>query len=88
MCHTPAEIFQVKDRGFIREGYYADLTIVDLNSPWTVNDEDTFYKCKWSPFDGVTFNSKVTHTIVNGNIVFENGNFDETTKGQRLQFDR
>ncbi len=88
MCHTPAEIFQVKDRGFIREGYCADLTIVDLNSPWAVNDENTFYKCKWSPFQGVTFNSKVTHTIVNGNIVFDNGNFDESTKGHRLQFDR
>jgi dihydroorotase len=88
MCHTPAEIFQVKDRGFIREGYYADLTIVDLNSPWTVKDEDTFYKCKWSPFHGVTFKSKVTHTIVNGNVVFDNGKFDESEKGQRLQFDR
>ncbi len=88
MCHTPAEIFQVKDRGFIREGYCADLTIVDLSSPWTVKDENTYYKCKWSPFQGVTFNSKITHTIVNGNIVFDNGKFDESTKGQRLQFDR
>jgi len=88
MCHTPAEIFQVKDRGFIREGYCADLTIVDLNSPWKVKDENTLYKCKWSPFDGVTFNSKVTHTIINGNIVYDNGSFDESTKGQRLQFDR
>jgi dihydroorotase len=88
MCHTPAEIFQVKNRGFIREGYCADLTIVNLNSPWVVNDKDTFYKCKWSPFDGVTFNSKVTHTIVNGNIVYDNGSFDESIKGQRLLFDR
>lgn len=88
MCHTPAEIFQVKDRGFIREGYCADLTIVDLNSPWTVNDEDTLYKCKWSPFQEFTFKSRVTHTIVNGNIVFDNGSFDESIKGKRLEFDR
>jgi dihydroorotase len=88
MCHTPADIFQVKNRGYIREGYWADLTIADLNSPWTVSDEDTLYKCKWSPFQGTTFNSKVTHTIVNGNIVFDNGSFNESTKGQRLQFDR
>jgi dihydroorotase len=88
MCHTPAEIFQVKDRGFIREGYHADLTIVDLDSPWTVSDENSLYKCKWSPFKGTTFKSKVTHTIVNGNIVYDNGSFDESIKGQRLEFDR
>ena len=88
MCHTPAEIFQIKNRGFIREGYQADLAIVDLNSPWTVTKKNTFYKCKWSPFDGITFKSKVTHTIVNGNIVYENGNFDESIKGQRLSFER
>ncbi|MBU8891283.1 MAG: dihydroorotase [Bacteroidales bacterium] len=88
MCHTPAEIFQIKNRGFIKEGYQADLTIVDLNSPWIVSEKNNLYKCKWSPFDGITFKSKVTHTIVNGNIVYENGNFDESIKGQRMSFER
>lgn len=88
MCHTPAEIFQVKERGFIREGYWADMVLVDLNSPWKVTKDNTLYKCKWSPFENQTFKSKVTHTIVNGNLVYENGSFNESVKGRRLLFDR
>jgi dihydroorotase len=88
MCHTPADIFQVKNRGYIKEGYCADLVLVDLNDPWEANDKNSLYKCKWTPFNGQTFKSKITHTIINGNIVFENGIFNEDIKGQRLEFDR
>lgn len=88
MCHSPANIFQVKERGYIREGYWADFVLVDLNSPWTVNKENILYKCNWSPFENQKFNSKVTHTIVNGNIVYDNDIFDESLKGKRLEFDR
>lgn len=88
MCHTPADIFQIKKRGYIREGYWADLVLVDLNSPWTVNKDNILYKCKWSPFENQTFKSKVTHTIVNGNLVYDNGIFDESVKGKRLLFER
>ncbi len=88
MCHTPADIFQVKDRGYIREGYWADLVLVDLNSTWTVNKNNTLYKCKWSPFENQTFKSKVTHTIVNGNLVYDSGIFNESIKGKRLLFER
>jgi dihydroorotase len=88
MCHAPADIFQVEKRGYIREGYWADLVLVDLKSPWKVETNNILYKCKWSPFEGTTFNSKVTHTIINGNIVFENGQFNESIKGERLLFTR
>ena len=87
MCHAPAICFRVKSRGFIREGYCADLTIVDAKAQTKVNSDSILYKCGWSPFEGHTFNSKVTHTFVNGNLVYENGVFDETNKGQRLFFD-
>ncbi len=88
MCHTPADIFQIDKRGYIREGYHADLVIADLNSPWTVNHDNILYKCKWSPFEGHTFNSKITHTIVNGNIAYENGRINEEIKGKKLLFNR
>ena len=88
MCHTPTDIFRVKDRGYIREGYWADLVLVDLDSPWTVNKNNTLYKCKWSPFENQTFKSKITHTIVNGNLVYDNGIFNESVKGKRLLFER
>jgi len=88
MCHTPADIFQVKERGYIKEGYWADLVLVDLDSSWTVNKDNILYKCKWSPFENQTFKSKVTHTIINGNLVYENGSFNESVKGKRLSFDR
>lgn len=88
MCHSPAVCFKVRNRGFIREGYFADLTIVDLNSPWKVEKSNILSKCKWSPFEGYVFNSKVTHTFVNGHLAYQNGIFDETKKGGRLLFDR
>ena len=86
MCHGPAILYRIKDRGFIRTGYSADLVLVDLNAPWKVNSSNILYKCGWSPMEGQTFNSRVTHTIVNGNIVYENGSFDETARGVRLEF--
>lgn len=86
MCHNPAVLFRIKERGFIREGYYADFVLVDLNSSWTVAKENILYKCKWSPFEGETFSSKVTHTFVNGNLVYNNGEFNENLKGERLLF--
>lgn len=88
MCHAPAICFQVKDRGFIREGYYADLVLLDRKAPWTVSKKNILYKCGWSPFEGQTFNSKITHTFVNGNLVYENGIFHEHVKGKRLIFNR
>ncbi|MGE0090321.1 MAG: dihydroorotase [Bacteroidales bacterium] len=88
MCHTPADIFQIEKRGYIREGYWADLVLIDLNSPWKVEKENILYKCNWSPFEGYTFKSKITHTIINGNVVFEDGQFNESSKGQRLSFNR
>ena len=88
MCHNPAICFQVKNRGFIREGYFADLVLVDLDKPWEVNKDNILYKCGWSPFEGETFNAQITHTIVNGHIAYEFGSFDETIRGMRLTFDR
>ena len=88
MSHALADCFQIERRGYIREGYFADLVLVDLNSPWTVDKSNILAKCGWSPFEGQTFHSKVTHTIVNGNLVYENGRFDESKKGQRLLFNR
>lgn len=88
MCHNPARIFKIKDRGFIREGYHADLVILDPSRPWAVNKDNILYKCKWSPFEGVTFRSRVTHTLVNGNLVYDNGKINDSKKGMRLEFDR
>jgi len=88
MCHTPADIFKIENRGYIREGYWADLVLVDLNSPWTVSNDNILYKCNWSPFEGQQFNSKVTHTIINGHLIYQNGLFDETYRGMPLAFDR
>lgn len=86
MCHMPAELFRVKNRGFIRKGYFADLVLVNPNTQWTVNKQNIEYKCKWSPFEGMSFNNKIVKTFVNGNIVFDNGNFNENIKGKRLLF--
>jgi len=88
MCHAPAECFQVKNRGFIRKGYHADLVIVDLNQPWKVDKSNVLYKCGWSPFEGTTFHSSVLKTFVNGNLVYDQGRFDESFRGQRLMFER
>lgn len=84
MCHNPATLYRIANRGFIREGYFADLTIVDLESPWTVSQENIVSKCGWSPLNGTTFHTLVTHTFVNGNLVYHNGQFNETVKGKAL----
>lgn len=86
MTHRVARLFRIKDRGFIREGYLADLVLVDLNSPWTVSKENILAKCGWSPFEGHTFQSRVTHTIVSGHLAYSEGIFDESKKGERLTF--
>jgi dihydroorotase len=88
MCHNPALCYNVAQRGFIRKGYFADLAIIDLNSPWTVDKSNILYKCKWSPFENQTFKSKVTHTFVNGHLSYNNGNFDESIKGRKILFNR
>lgn len=88
MCHAPAICFQLNKRGFIREGYYADLVLVDLDSPFAVDKSQLRYKCGWSPFEGQTFQSQITHTFVNGNLVFHEGYFNESSKGTRLSFNR
>jgi dihydroorotase len=88
MCHTPSVIFNINHRGFIREGYFADLVLIDPGSSWTVNKENILYKCGWSPMEGQTFTSRVTHTILNGHIVFENGIVDEKPRGMKLTFNR
>lgn len=88
MCHAPAICFGVKNRGFIREGYAADLVLINLNDPWKVEKDNIHYKCGWSPFEGQQFRSKITHTFVNGHLAYKNGEFDESVKGERLLFDR
>ena len=88
MCHNPAICFQIEKRGFVKEGYFADLVLVDLEKPWEVTKENILYKCGWSPFEGETFNAQITHTFVNGHIAYEFGNFDETQRGMRLTFER
>jgi dihydroorotase len=84
MCHNPAILYHIERRGFIREGYYADLVLVDLTSEWTVNKENILYKCGWSPMEGTTFHTSVTHTLVNGQLVYEEGKFHEESKGMAL----
>ena len=86
--HDVATLFEVKDRGYLREGYFADLVLVDFDNEWQVHKDNILYKCGWSPFEGTTFKSKVTTTFVNGNTVYENGIFDESSKGQRMLFNR
>lgn len=88
MCHAPATCFQLKERGFIRPGYFADLVVVDLEKSWRVEKDNILYDCGWSPFEGGTFKSSVEKTFVNGNLVYDKGTFDEQTRGMRLEFDR
>ena len=88
MCHNPAICFKIENRGFIREGYFADLVLVNLNDPWKVKKENILYKCGWSPFEGEIFNAKITHTLINGHIAYQYGNFNESKNGMRLTFDR
>jgi dihydroorotase len=88
MCHNPSILFQIKERGYLREGYFADLVVVDPASPWQVEKKNILYKCGWSPFEGQTFRSKVTHTFVNGHLAFENGNISNERHAKRLSFNR
>ncbi|MCH7785681.1 MAG: amidohydrolase family protein, partial [Bacteroidetes bacterium] len=87
-AHNPAILFQIKDRGFIRKGYKADIVLVDINAPWTVNKENILYKCGWSPFEGTTFKSRVTHTFVNGVLTYKNFKFPNRSIPERLIFNR
>ncbi|ULC60048.1 dihydroorotase [Flaviramulus sp. BrNp1-15] len=88
MCHNPAILFQVERRGYIKEGYFADLVVVDLNNPWTVTKDNILYKCKWSPFEGTTFKSRITHTFLNGDLVYQNSKFNNIKSAKRLTFNR
>ncbi|QSW87264.1 MULTISPECIES: dihydroorotase [Flavobacterium] len=88
MCHNPAKIFKIEKRGFIKEGYYADLVIVNPSLPWSVNSDNILYKCGWSPFEGTTFKSRITHTFINGELVYNNFKIKDIRAGKRLLFDR
>ena len=88
MAHNPAKIFKIEKRGFIKVGYYADLVIVNTGLPWSVKKENILAKCGWSPFEGFTFKSRITHTFVNGQLVYNNFKVKEVPCGQRLLFDR
>ena len=88
MCHNPAILYQIDRRGFIREGFYADLALVDMNVSHVISDKEEYSKCGWTPYDGLQSHCRVTHTFVNGNLVYENGAFHEEDKGMRLCFDR
>jgi dihydroorotase len=88
MCHNPAILFQVEKRGFIKEGYFADLVIVDINNPWTVKKDNILYKCGWSPFEGTSFKSRISHTFVNGSLVYKNFKFYDENAAKRLTFSR
>lgn len=88
MCHNLAILFEIKDRGYIREGYYADLVLVDINNPWSVQKDNILSKCGWSPFEGQSFRSRITHTFVSGHLAYEDGKFHEGKSGERLLFDR
>lgn len=86
MAHAPAELFRIDKRGYLREGYWADCVLVNLNSPWTVAKSNLLYKCNWSPFEGQTFHSKVEKTFISGHLAYSNGSFNERKMGMRLQF--
>ena len=88
MSHHVAEIYRMKDRGYIREGYYADLVLIDINNPWKVTPQNIYYQCGWSPLEGQTFQSKVVKTFVNGHLVYDEGVFNENSKGLRLIFEK
>jgi dihydroorotase len=88
MCHGPAILYRIRNRGFIRTGYSADLVLVDLHAHWEVNSSNILYKCGWSPMEGQIFSSRVTHTIVNGEVIYDNGRFNEDFRGKRLEFNK
>ena len=88
MCHNPARLFKIEKRGFVKKGYFADLVLIDARKTQTVSKENILYKCGWSPFEGTTFHSEVTHTFVNGHLIYHNGVFNDHKKGKRLLFER
>lgn len=88
MSHAVADCFQVKQRGYIREGYHADLVLVDLNRPYIISKSNILYKCGWSPLEGAVMPATITHTFVNGHLVYGNGDFDESQMGERMEFSR
>jgi dihydroorotase len=88
MCHNPAILFEIDKRGYVKEGFYADLVLVDLDKSWTVTKENTLYKCGWSPFEGSKLEATITHTFVNGSLAYEEGNFAATLPGKRIEFNR
>ncbi|MGK0412387.1 MAG: dihydroorotase [Polaribacter sp.] len=88
MSHNPAKLFQIEKRGFIKEGYFADLVLIDTHKPQTVTKENILYKCGWSPFEGTTFSSTITQTFINGNLIYNNGVFNDDIKGKRITFNR
>ena len=88
ISHNPAKLFQIEKRGFIKEGYFADIVLIDMNKPQTVSKDNILYKCGWSPFEGTTFSSTITHTFVNGNLIYNNGIFNDEIKGKRITFNR
>ena len=88
MSHAVADCFQILDRGYIREGYHADLVIVDPALPFTVEKQNILYKCGWSPLENFRFPASITHTFVNGHLVYQNGEWDGSVKGRRMEFNR
>ncbi|RDV11934.1 dihydroorotase [Pontibacter diazotrophicus] len=88
MSHHVAEVYRIRERGYIREGYFADLVLVDLHCPWKVSPQNLLYKCNWSPFLGQEFNSKITHTFVNGDLMYAKGQVTSDTRGKRLKFEK
>ncbi len=88
MCHNPSKLFDIEKRGFIREGYFADLVLVDLDNSWMASRENALYKCGWSPFDGYTFRSSISHTFVNGHLAYDQGDFSPERHAKRLTFNR
>jgi len=88
MSHNPAKLFQIEKRGFIKEGFYADLVLINPNQPQTVSKDNILYKCGWSPFEGTRFSSSVTHTFVNGELIYNKGVFNDMCKGKRITFNR
>jgi len=88
MCHNPAKIFKIEKRGFIKEGYFADLVIVNSHQPWVVKKENILYKCGWSPLEGTNFKSRIMHTFVNGQLAYTNGRIKDLKAGKRLLFER
>ena len=88
MAHAPALLYNVQDRGFIREGYYSDIAVIDNDARWWVTKDNILYKCGWAPFEGTEFSSRVSHTVINGTVAYDNGTFNEQYRGKALAFNR